>query len=75
MTIGASHRAALHFFMTAHALTMICTFEPQIRFPLFSVIVVDDYRLMALTASGGRSLWAMVVAFRAIASNVGMLAM
>ncbi|HEX9949176.1 MAG TPA: hypothetical protein VGB29_03385 [Thermodesulfobacteriota bacterium] len=74
MAIGASHRAALHLLVTAHTLAMICTFEAYIRALLSSVIVIDDYGLMALSTRGGSSLWAMVVALHTIAGNIGMLA-
>jgi hypothetical protein len=74
MAIGASHRATLHLLVAAHALAMIGTFEAYIRALLSRVIVIDDYGLMAFPTRGGRSLWAMVVAFRAIAGNIGMLA-
>jgi len=74
MAIGASQRATLHLLVAAHALAMICTFESYIRALLSRVIVIDDYGLMAFSTRRGRSFWAMVVAFRAIAGNIGMLA-
>ncbi len=74
MTIGASHWATPHLLVTAHTLTMICTFEAYIRALLTRIIVIDDYGRMAFPTSKGRSLWAMVVAGRAIAGNIGMLA-
>jgi hypothetical protein len=74
MAIGASQRATLHLLVATHTLTMICTFEAYIRALLSRVIVIDDYGLMAFPTRKGRSLWAMVVAFRAIAGNIGMLA-
>jgi hypothetical protein len=62
MTIGASHRTALHFLMTTETLAMICAFEPYTWSPLNARIVIDRDRLMAFPACRGRALWAMVMA-------------
>ncbi len=74
MAIGASHWAALHLLVAAHTLAMICAFEAYIRALFTRVIVINDYGRMAFPTRGGRSLWAMVVTCRAIAGNIGMLA-
>ncbi len=74
MTIGASHRAALHLLVATHALAVICTFESNIRALLTRIVVIDDDGLMALPTSRGGILRAMVVALRAIARYIGMLA-
>jgi hypothetical protein len=74
VAIGTSHWATPHLLVAAHTLAMICTFESNIRALLTSVIVIDDYGRMAFPTREGSSLRAMVVAFRAIAGNIGMLA-
>jgi hypothetical protein len=74
MAIGTSHRATPHLLVAAHTLAMICAFEAHIRALLTRVIVINDYGRMAFPTRGSRSLWAMVVTFRAIAGNIGMLA-
>jgi len=53
MAIRASHRAALHFFVTAHALAMIGTLETYTRFSLRTFIMINDYGLMAFSTRGG----------------------
>ncbi len=74
MAIGASHWTTLHLLVTAHALAMIGSFEPYIRFLRSRVIVKHGNSRMAFPTRKGRILGAMVVAFRAIAGNIGMLA-